>query len=165
MKISICATDKTLFFVLHINKQMARHSSLKRFSVSRGGSHRRVLGGSSWGDWLGSAHDFIKKNKLISLGLTAVGHPEIGAAAGALGYGCRGGKVGTGAAPLIVGTAGDGAQIVGTAGDGAQIVGTAGDGCGGGNRWISHVKRHHAANPHLSYKEAMKSAKHTYGRC
>ena len=30
--------------------------------------------------------------------------------------------------------------------------------------WIKHVMAHHAANPHLSYKQAMKQAKSTYGK-
>jgi hypothetical protein len=46
-------------------------------------------GGFSWkGVWNGikKAYDWIKKNKVISKGASLIGHPEIGAVAGQLGY-------------------------------------------------------------------------------
>ena len=33
-----------------------------------------------------------------------------------------------------------------------------------GNPWLDHLKAFHKANPSLSYKEAMKTAKKTYKR-
>lgn len=68
---------------------MPRHRVMKRRS------HRSRMGGSGVLDWLRKAHDFIKKNKLVSRigsSLGAMGVPyagAIGKAGGVLGYGRR----------------------------------------------------------------------------
>ncbi len=60
-----------------------------RRRVTRRVKRRRVGGAFDFRGALSKAHSFVKGNRLISKGLSALGHPKLASAAGSLGYGRR----------------------------------------------------------------------------